>query len=79
MTRTEIKAVFHSGEAVIFDGIEYACISAIIYRHIRHFRPYQKYEEPKMQCELLSVSGNSITIAPAERVERKEEEDESSI
>lgn len=74
MTRTEAKVAFHSGEAVVCDGIEYSCISAIIYRYRHYYRPKDKPTEPDMHCELLDRNTNSVVIVPAEKVNRKEYE-----
>ena len=76
MTRTEARVAFHNGEAVVFNGIEYSCISAIIYRYRRYYRPKDKPTEPDLYCELLDRNANSIVTVPAEKVHRKGERNE---
>ena len=60
MSGAELKEALISGKAVSCDGIEYSRISAIIYRC--------ENGAIKVTAELLDKSGNSVTIAPSEKV-----------
>ena len=66
MTSEDIKKAMLSFAPVKHNGIEYLRITAYIYRVIR--TNGDKYKTI-MQCELLDRSGNSVTIAEAEKVE----------
>ncbi len=60
MNNAEIKNALYSKVGVVHNGIRYACISAVIYR----------VENGKLQIsgEMRSISGNSVTVAPVERI-----------
>lgn len=61
MTVEEAKAAFMSGEGVTYQGIEYKCISALIYR--------RREGHVEMTLELLDRRANSVTIASRDKVE----------
>jgi hypothetical protein len=56
----EIKNALMSGCAVSCDGVDYAKVSAIIYRCVNG--------QIKVTAELLDKGGNSVTIVPSDRV-----------
>jgi len=62
MDKNEIKVAFLEGVPVIAGGIEYARISALIYR--------MHAGKVITQAELLDKNGNSVTIAQPEKVTR---------
>lgn len=61
MTRTEAREAFKAGIPVTLDGIEYLCISAVIYRRGRKGGFY-------MSVELLDRNRRAIVVARPERV-----------
>lgn len=63
MSGAELKNTLMSGCAVSYDGVDYAKVSAIIYRCVNG--------QIKVTAELLDKNGNSVTIAPSERVTKK--------
>ena len=65
MTNAEAKEALFTGCPVEYMGIEYLCISALILRVAEDGKPY-------MQVELLDKNKNSVTIARAMNVARKE-------
>lgn len=75
MTRTEAKQAFRKNTPVICDGIEYVCISAIIYRYPQRLRNTSHSEEPDMYAELLCSCGHSITTALVNKIKNKEKKD----
>jgi hypothetical protein len=62
MNNEEIRAAFREGVPVVAGGIEYAYISALIFR--RHAG------QVIAQVELMDKTRNSVTIARPERVTR---------
>lgn len=62
MELAELKEAFRSGAPVVCEGITYGCISALIYRRAGG--------QSIVQAELSDRNGNSVTIAPPNRVER---------
>ncbi len=73
MTRNEARSAFHTAVPVMCGGIEYVCISAIIYRYRRFLRAPADKNEPDMYAELLSSCGHSVSVAPVEKISFKEE------
>lgn len=65
MKNAELKEILMSQEPVIYNGIEYKRVSAIIYRN----------EGGKLyvQAELLDKNANSVSIASPDRIARKNE------
>ena len=61
MTNEELKKALFEETPVVFDGIKYAKITAIIYR--------KKENGVAVSAELLDRCRNSVTIADAEMVE----------
>ena len=62
MTGQELKDDLMRGCPVIWSGLEYSCVSAIIYRNV--------HGKIKVAAELLDQNDNSVVIVPAERVEK---------
>jgi hypothetical protein len=62
MNKDEIKAAFLEGVPVVHRGIEYVCISALIYR--------RSGGKLLAQVELHDKCNHSVTIAQPERVAR---------
>lgn len=62
MTNPELKEALLQGYPVICRGVEYICVSGIIYRAV----------EGKIivSAELLDKGGKSVTIAPARDVSK---------
>lgn len=60
MTLEEAKAAFMAGTPVTCGGIDYKCISALIYRN--------NSGHIEMTLELKDKRANSVTIADKERV-----------
>lgn len=67
MTSEEIKNAMHQFAPVRYNGVRYDRITAYIYRAVET----QKRGKYKivLQCELLDLCGNSVTVAEAEKVE----------
>ena len=67
MTSEEIKQAMKDGSPVTFNGTEYKCITAYIYRRVtdRH----NGRATFILQCELLDRCGHSVVIADAKKVE----------
>jgi len=67
VTREELKDAFMRGFPVVHNGTTYTCVSAIIYR--------KNPNGPHLSIcgELLDRNGNSVTIAPPERIEKAAE------
>lgn len=63
MTSAELKEALMTEEPVVCNGIEYRCVSAIIYR--KHGGGFM------VRAELLDKNKNSVTIAEPHKVERK--------
>lgn len=63
MTNAELKEALFSREPVSFLGTPYDYVSAVIYRTC-HGKLY-------ITAELMDEKGNSVTIAHAEKVERR--------
>lgn len=63
MTNPELKEALLQGYPVICRGIEYARVSAIIYRAFNG--------KIAVSAELMDCTGNSVTIAPAKDVQRR--------
>lgn len=63
MSTSELDVALRSREPVICDGVEYAYISAIIYRHGENGQII-------IQAELRDKSNNSVTVANPARVKR---------
>lgn len=67
MTSEEIKKAMHEFSPVRYNGFVYNRITAYIYRAVEtHKKGTYKIV---LQCELLDVNRNSVTIAEAEKVE----------
>lgn len=67
MNNEDLRAALLSGEPVIYKGIIYSCVSAIIYRKNKKGGVY-------MQVELADKNGNSVTIAAPDRIKRFKED-----
>lgn len=67
MTSEEIKKAMVSFSPVMYKGIEYKKINAYIYRI--YVSPNTGKYKAAFQLELQSKTGNSVTIADAEKVE----------
>lgn len=65
MDSKSLREALLDGDPVIYNGVEYQCISAIIYRRVRHGMMRGKVV---LQAELLSKSGNSVTYAAPHRL-----------
>lgn len=65
MTLDEAKKAYYAEVPVIFGGIEYDRISALIYRK-------DKGQPPRLELELFDKRGHSVTIAPPDRTQLKE-------
>ncbi|SHG89824.1 hypothetical protein SAMN02744040_00082 [Tepidibacter thalassicus DSM 15285] len=63
MTNKELKEAMMSEESIIFDGAEYKCISAIIYR--------KSGNKIKIRAELMDKNAHSVIIVNPDKVERK--------
>lgn len=68
MTHEEVKAAFKAESPVMFNGVRYRRVSALIYR-----------KNPTgagmiMQAELLDQNYRSVLIVSPERIERAKEE-----
>lgn len=63
MTNTELKEAMMAEEPVVCNGIEYKCISAIIYR--------KNGNGITVQAELLDKTMHSVSIASPHWIERK--------
>ena len=68
MTKTEVRETFKQGCPVIYDGIEYLCISAIIYRRGGPGGMYTR-------LELMDRNRRAVVIVDPERVTVKEADD----
>lgn len=64
MNQQELKETFRSGAPVDYEDVEYACISALIYR--------KSGNKVILQAELSDKNTNSVTIARPDRVELAE-------
>lgn len=73
MTRDELKAAFMEQCPVIYNGMTYQHISAIIYRRNKPGKGLI------VQAELLDRTGRSVTIAAVDRIERGTSYAESEI
>jgi hypothetical protein len=60
MTNTEIKEAMIKKVSVMYDGIVYKCVSAIIYRPINN--------QIKVIAELKDMKANSVTLALIEKI-----------
>lgn len=76
MNSEEIKKAMHEFSPVRYKGITYDRITAYIYRVIKTRKGTYTIT---MQCELLDLHGNSVTIAEAEKVELADEQTELII
>ena len=65
ITGAEAKEALMARTPVVYDGMEFAYISAVIYRHVRGV--------VIAQVELLDKAGNSVVIANPEKMELKKE------
>lgn len=65
MTTDQAKTAWKAGVPVIHNGIEYQCISALIYRIDKDSKMY-------LQLELYDRCGHAVMIAEPGRVEIKE-------
>ena len=68
MENKELKPALLSGCPVVYNGITYKCVSAIIYRRNGH--------KVDVAVELMDKHKNSVTLANPARVKRKENENE---
>jgi len=68
MTKIEASKAFNQGREVIYDGIDYQYISAVIYRK----NPRQGKAGIRMQLELMDRTSRAVVIADPERVREKE-------
>lgn len=76
MSRDEVLKAMRDFSHVKYDGITYARISARIHRVIRTRKGTYK---DIFQLELVSMHGNSVTIAEMEKVELANEQTELII
>ena len=58
----ELKEAFKTGVPVVYADVTYSCVSALIFRRIGG--------NTITQAELADRNGNSVTIAPPNRIER---------
>ncbi len=65
MTADEAKKAYYAEAPVIYNGIEYERISALIYRKL-------KGQPPRLELELFDKCGHSVTIASPDRTQLKE-------
>lgn len=65
MIHEQIKQVLFDESPVIYNGITYPCVTAIIYRKDRGG------SDVRVQLELSDQCGNSVTIAAAEKVKKE--------
>ena len=65
MTRTEARNACKQGRPVVYNGIEYLYISAVIYKR-------GGPDGFKMLVELLDQNRNAVVIVEPERVQLKE-------
>lgn len=63
MTAEEIKDALLKKYPVCADGIEYSCVSAVIYR--------EKSGRITVSGELLDKNQNSVTIVPLDKIEKR--------
>ena len=63
MTAKELIEIIIEECQVVYNDIEYKKVTALTYRKIRG--------QIRLVAELLDKCGNSVTIAPAEKIERK--------
>ena len=63
MTAEEVKDALLKKYPVIADGIEYKCVTAVIYR--------ERYGKIVVSAELLDRSGRSVTVVSLKNVEKK--------
>lgn len=63
MTNPELKEALLQGYPVTCRDIEYARVSAIIYRAVNG--------KISISAELMDCTGNSVTVAPAKDVQRR--------
>ena len=63
MTAEEIKDALMKKYPVIANGIEYKCVSAVIYR--------EQNRRIEVSAELLDKSGTSVTIVSLKNIEKK--------
>ncbi|MCF8018332.1 MAG: hypothetical protein K9L62_02915 [Vallitaleaceae bacterium] len=66
MTNQELKEAMMSEESVFYNGSEYKCVSAVIYR--------KNGNKIKIQAELTDKNARSVIIANPDKVERKHEQ-----
>lgn len=77
MTSDQIKDAIHKFKPVKHNGIKYDRITAYIYRAVEtHKRGVYKIV---LQCELLDMRANSVTVVEAEKVELIEDGLDESI
>ncbi len=62
MTAEEIKDALLKKYPVRADGIEYKCVSAVIYR--------ARNKKIEVSGELLDKCGNSVSIVPLDKIEK---------
>lgn len=69
MVRAEYMAAFRLGAPVVFRGIRYRCISAVVCR--RMINKSQSMDAPRiyMELELLDNCGHSVTLANPREVD----------
>lgn len=63
MTANELIEAIYEECPVIYNGIEYKKVTALTYKKIG--------DRIRLVAELLDKCENSVTIAPAEKIERK--------
>lgn len=66
MTNQELKEAMMSGKCVLYNGAEYKCVSAIIYR--------RNGNKIKIQAELTDKNAHSVSIVNPDKVESKHEQ-----
>ncbi len=68
MTSEEIKQAMYDFAPVMYNGIEYARISAYIYRVVETHK--KDTYKTILQCELVDKCGQAVVIAEATKVVR---------
>ena len=63
MTTNELIQLINEECSVTYNGIEYKKVTALTYKKIR--------DRIRLVAELLDKCENSVTIVPAEKIERK--------
>ena len=70
MKPQEAEAIALAGTPVMYKGIKYKCINAVIHRVRREFRQPARI---KCSVELQSIGANSVTVVPVDEVEKVEQ------